>query len=479
MTPRTLLLASALACTFATAQETPASNPPSSTSIYDSLRLNIPPKQDDGEHQLPPAARKVVATGKRYALIIGVGQAEFDGVKQTELSQCRFDARAMHAVLEKVGYECTTLVDGAAGDKPTINMANAELLRICQKAGHDDQILVYMSSHGGSVNGESFILMNDGAFPIPVIKQMLAESKALVRVLMLDCCRGDKTFAPQSTEMRDVHVILGCRPDEESQAGPNGLSVLTEAFVDGVTDCAADRVVDGTIELDEMLQYLDREVPKRSVRYSGKAQHPTRTIVDPKSLNPILGLCVTSAGAPNQPIAFEGPQVSAARNDWVLTGLLIPRINPGMTPDEVKAVFKKDPDEGGQLDAAGTGWAYFDDCPTEGTALHVLYEGGKVSSVSFVPKKFCTGEFDAAVSRQAVLKILDGAPIVELSDKLKGLSTTEAVEKLGCPALALIASDGKGSGQLRYLDTPRLTQNMIIYITDGKVTEAAVLAPNP
>ncbi|KAA0214168.1 MAG: hypothetical protein DYG94_11445 [Leptolyngbya sp. PLA3] len=44
----------------------------------------------------------------------------------------------------------------------------------------------------------------------------------------------------------------------------------------------------------------------------------------------------------------------------------------------------------------------------------------------------------------------------------------QVVELPGCPTASLVNTDGSGDGSLRYLDVPRLTQLLVIHITEGR-----------
>lgn len=445
---------------------TPAPAVPVAPGTLESLRLRPDNKTEE---------ERMIARGRKFAVIVGVGEATVLRQVQTPLIACRLDAAAMRAALSKMGYDCRTLVDVAGQTAPTVDEVATALTEVTQAAGPNDQVLVYMSSHGGQAKGKAFVVLKDGTLPLETIKSLMGKSRALVRVLMMDCCRDDKGFSLETAEVRDVHVISACRPDELSQVGPNGLSIFTEVFVDGVTDCAADRVADGIIELDEIVRYIDREVPKRAKRYWNEQQHPTRTVVDAKMINPIVGACEPSEASPNQPVAFAGPKVRAARQDWKLTSLMILKVREGMTREQVREAMGREADEGEKIDPQGNGVVFYDNEPKPGDAMMVEYAAGKVAHVSVLPKKLCDGEFDAAVSRQSTLKLLGGAPISELTAKLKGKTMPEVIKAIGCPAAALIASDGQGGGQLRYVDVPRITQMLVVVMEGGKVSSVDVV----
>ncbi len=418
-----------------------------------------------------PEERPPVATGTKRALIIGVGEATYNGIKQDPLPICRFDAVAMDRVLKGMGFETTVLTDGGNPDQaPSVINFQMALDGFMQSAQSEDTLLVYMSSHGGMIDGEAKVILTDGAASVPTVKKLLGESKALVRVLMLDCCRTEGAFRPDVTETRDVHTLSACAPHEISQVGTNGLSIFTEAFVDAMTDCNADRLADGIVELDEVVNYIVREVPKRAKAQRSAEQHPTRTVVDARSINPVLGICDLSlARIPRRTTALGGPKAVMARKDWILTSLLMPKANAGMTAEQVLKNFEGKTSELPPLDAQGNGLMLFADEPKAGDSTLVRFEKGVVVEVSTAIGGMCDTPYNAQASREATLKILAGGSIEKLTPALQGKTMGEVIAALGCPAASLVSADGVGNGSLRYVDVPRVTQMLVIDIEHGRV----------
>lgn len=421
--------------------------------------------------QRKPEERPPVATGTKRALIIGVGEATFNGIKQDPLPICRFDAVAMERVLKGMGFETTVLTDGGDPDHaPSVANFQMAFEGLMQAAQPEDTLLVYMSSHGGMIDGEAKVILTDGAASVPTAKKLLGESKALVRVLMLDCCRTEGAFRPDVTETRDVHTLSACAPSEISQVGTNGLSIFTEAFVDAMTDCNADRLADGIVELDEVVNYVVREVPKRAKEQRNAEQHPTRTVVDARSINPVLGICDLSlARIPRRTTALGGPKAVMARKDWILTSLLMPKANAGMTPEQVLKNFEGKTSELPPLDAQGNGAMLFADEPNAGDSTLVRFEKGVVVEVSTAIGGMCDTPYNAKASREATLRILAGGNIDKLTPALQGKTIGEAIAALGCPVASLVSTDGIGNGSLRYVDVPRVTQMLVINIEHGRV----------
>lgn len=450
----------------------------SGTSIYDSLRLDEPTKPET----LRPGgqSKQVVATGKRYALLVGVEQATMDGVRQLPLPQCLFDATTMRATLEARGYTCEVFTDKTER-KPVTTEILPALRAMCNKAEAGDIVMVYFSTHGLLKSKKSWVALMDEGLEIAAVKRELSWSKALVKVLVLDCCRGDAKFMPQVDEVRDIHTIMACRPDELSSTGPNGLSVFTEVFCDALTDCRADRVKDGRVELDELMYYLDVEVPKRCRAYKiDKVQNPTRSVVDPKSVNPIVAMCGKNglellSLRINQPTASAGVTPSVARNDLVLSSLLVGDVKPGTSIADVEKRFGEIAPE--LLDKDKSGAVKYPSTPKEGDELVIVFEKGVVNKAVVQFATLCKGSFDAAYSRKKVREVLGGKAVLELGAMLSGMSVKQVQEKIGCASGAILSADGFGDGTLKYEGVPLEGQTLTVEIKDGKAGAVDILIP--
>lgn len=469
-------------------------NDPDGTSIYESLRLktddnislrglllNDPDRTPDyaamsGEN------RDVVAKGNRYALIVGVHQASFRGIKQQPLPQCVFDAKAVSECLKASGYQCIMLTDGIDGvnikgdAEPTVANVMTQLRDIAAQTRPGDQILFYGSSHGGIVDDKPSLIVRDGAVDLMDVKAELARSAALVRLCVLDCCRDDKSYTVYTVEPRDVHTIMACRPDEVSGAGDRGLSIFTEVFCEAMTDCRADRVKDGMLELDEVLHYLDREVPLRAKANDPAAsQHPTRIVVDPKMLNPVLAVC-NRQGAEAEPTALSGAVAPAARNDMILTTLLLGKICVGMTTNEVTQAMGHPPKGGLVLLPDGNTAGVWDDEPKEGVSTYVVFEKDttKVLRTAVQFQGACQGEYDAAFTRTAIPKLIGAERAEKLALTISGWSAQRVFKELGCATFVLLASDGQGDGQIIYQNVPVPQEQLVVQLEDGKVNATMV-----
>lgn len=474
-------------------------------SIYDSLQLK--PRSTPAATtptQAPPQAAtlraprtRVAAVGKRYALLVGVEQAVVNGVTQHALPACPADSIAMAAALKQAGYECIVVNDAKEtgsekyanpSNLPTVGGVRAAVARVCGNAGPSDQVLIYFSTHGvilpgptgGVTDGPAILAMRDGALKIDDVKSALAKSQALTRILLLDCCRDNKHFAPKASEFRDVHVITACRPEETSMTGPRGLSVFTEAFIAGMTDCRADRYVDGQVELDELLNYVVDEVPRLAHEIdAASSQNPTRTVVDPRTVNPIVVSCAsTSIYDGLLPTAMQGPVQALPRDDLVLSGSIAGKIAIGMTEKEMAGAMGRAPDEPAGCDAKGDGLAMYSNTPRQSDTVFVFFAKHKVSRVMVMYAKLCDGDFDAAKSRAALKKLLDGRDLTRIGEVINHPTTKDLFAKLGCPTGGLMYGQNNETGSVHYDDVPLPGQRLSFRFTDGVVTDV-MLDPKP
>ncbi len=472
-----LLIASpSLAQDSSRAQQSPPNDGPDGHSIYDSLTFRDPALKK-------PPKKSLEAHGKRYALCVGVGQASFNGVAQNPLPMCINDARTLGALLEKSGYTSVVLTDDAPDDmhKPTVANAVAALNDLCTAAGPDDQLVLYFSTHGGYVDNKPQLVMTDGLLELETIKQMAAHSGALVRIVMLDACRVEGSgFRTESNECRDVHVILACRPDQESQGGKNGLSIFTEALIDGLTDCAADRVKDGRIELDELLYYIEEEMPKLLERdWPGTVQNPTRTIVDGRAINPVLLQCEkpeasapADAAAGEDVVAVFEPTTQVLLSDLILSSDTAGKIKMGMTPDEVRAAMTGlKPSIGFGENPAGDDLVLYEDTPKPGDKLWIAFGQGKVSSVIVQEANPCEGAFDREEACRGVRRLVGTAEYDQWTPMFQGLTKEQVRALMGCPTEAANLENQSAQSVWIYRKVPVMLIDTIIRFENGKVVK--------
>ncbi len=463
----------------------PVGTEPSKTPILDSLQLDpIAPEAAAPEPAPSDAPRRismglgkekrVVALGRRFAVLVGVGEAKVKGYELEPLPECLKDSREMASRLRKSGYTVNLLSEEAT--LPSYFNVSNVLRKVCREATADDQILMYFSSHGGVVDGDASIALKDQFIKLKEIKKALAGSKALVRLILLDACRDQKGFPAEISEFRDIHTILSCRPDESSLTIQGDMSVFTKVLIEGLTDCRADRVKDGQIELDELLYYLDEHVPALAARVNpGHKQNPTRTVVDPRAMNPVLTSCsiYEQLQLNLQPVAVEGPVGRGPRNDMIISAAMAGKVTIGMEADSLIAKMGQ-PSTPVDFDADGKDLFMYTDQPSTGATTLIFFENRRVASVMVMYKKTCETDFDAAASRKAVRKLLGNRQATDLEGLLLGQDLPTLVAKIGCPSTVLAYSTDDQSQLVSWNDVPEEGMELTIKLGEGKAIKVMV-----
>jgi hypothetical protein len=452
---------------------------PEGTSIYDSLTFNPDRKK--------PAKKALEARGKRFAVCVGVGQASANGIVQDPLPMCINDATRLGEILAKAGYQAHVLTDDAvdASNKPSVANVMRTMDDVCAAAGHDDQIVLYFSTHGGideSRNNKPVLVLADGLIDLETIKQKAAGSSALVRIVMLDACRVEGSgFRTETNECRDVHVILACRPDQESNGGKLGLSIFTEALINGLTDCAADRIKDGRIELDELLYYIEDAMPALLERdWPGTVQNPTRTVVDPRAINPVMLVCpkpadeTTDEDEANVVGVFE-PTVSSLLNDLILTSGTAGRVTLGMTVAEVQAAMAEQMlglEYGSDPNADDL--AMYENYPKAGDSFYIFFKAGHVARVMVMEANPCNGTFDREEACRGVRRLTGGAEYDKWSDLFAGLSKDQVRALMGCPTEAIVGDAIRNESTWFYRKVPVMLLDTVLHFEGDRVVSVDV-----
>ena len=129
----------------------------------------------------------------RKALLIGN-----NAYTHSPLSCCRNDAEDMRAVLTKLGFECTLLLDANR-----IAMI-AGVGTFIQSLQRGDIVFVYFSGHGEESEGHTYLIPTDypssgdvdNAVSLSAVMQRLNRLDLdLTNIIVLDCCRADDNNA--------------------------------------------------------------------------------------------------------------------------------------------------------------------------------------------------------------------------------------------------------------------------------------------
>jgi len=269
------------------------------TVVYDR------PKAAAAEAPLPPPPAP-----ERWAVIIGVGRYEHRDIPQ--LRYAVPDALAIHDTLVGPGgfkKDNVLLLTDDAERKPTLKNVKwalgTFLSRLPKKS---DTVLIFFAGHGTAEPDPSGV-EKDGlakylvpldadpedlyatALPMDELHTVFNRIEAERVVAFLDTCysgaAGGRTFASKRTRAGQVDdaflerltrakgraIITAARPTEVSVELPDlGHGLFTYYLVQGLRG-AADLNRDGIVGLQELYEYLEREVTRHS-RAVGANQHP-------------------------------------------------------------------------------------------------------------------------------------------------------------------------------------------------------------
>ena len=255
----------------------------------------------------PPPARPAP---ERWAVVIGVGRYESPGVPRLRYTVP--DAEAVYETLVGPGgfkRENVLLLTDTSDRKPTLRHIKWALgTFLARSARKDDTVLIFFAGHGApeidprGVEADGlakYLVPTDAdpddlfstALPMDDIETIFRRIEAERVVAFLDTCysgaAGGRTFASKRTRAsrlddeflvrlaraRGRAIITAARPSEVAVELPElGHGLFTYYLVQGLRG-AADLNRDGIVALQELYEYLEREVTQRS-RAVGANQHP-------------------------------------------------------------------------------------------------------------------------------------------------------------------------------------------------------------
>ena len=231
-------------------------------------------------------AVKVEGDGVGLALLIGISNYDILG----PLSNCREDAEAIHSVLMQRGYapERLVLLTDAAKtpeNRATYTCIKRRIKQVCEFSTAKDSLVIYFAGHGTSIDGEGYLVPQDGdekdkstSISLTELQQQMQDSKAGRKLLVLDAChsgsatRGVTGIAP-SLKTAGVHVMASCaenelsHPDTESKHG-----IFTRYFIEGLGG-NADVNANGDVTQKELFDYVNKSLTEWGLK-TGKTQRP-------------------------------------------------------------------------------------------------------------------------------------------------------------------------------------------------------------
>ena len=265
------------------------------------------PKAAVAELKAPPPP---APTRDRWAVVIGTGRYE-----SPEIPRLRYtvpDAEALYEVLIGPGgfkKEHVLLITDKTEKKPTLRNIKWSLgTFLARSAKKDDTVVIFFAGHGApevdqrGVERDGFakyLVPSDAepddlyssGLPMDELQTIFARIEAERVVVFLDACysgaAGGRTFASKKTRSAHVDdlflerltqskgraIVTASRATEVSIELPElGHGIFTYYLVQGLKG-AADLNRDGIVSLQELYEYVEREVAQKS-RSVGGNQHP-------------------------------------------------------------------------------------------------------------------------------------------------------------------------------------------------------------
>ncbi|MGC4875952.1 type VII secretion protein EccCb [Micromonospora sp. DT43] len=229
--------------------------------------------------------------GQRLALLIANDRYIDDSL--ADLYAPREEARDLQSLLADANigaFDRTVLLENES--KSSVERTMETMLR---SAGPEDLILLYFSGHGirRGKRGRLYLAvantevdcLSSTSISASFVHELLDESEAASSVILLDCCYSgafDQAKSPADLNLDGElktgdgrYVITATNSVERADDGqpataatPRLRSAFTETVIEGLSTGAADLTGRGRITPEDLWQYVQQTLPKRTTRQS-------------------------------------------------------------------------------------------------------------------------------------------------------------------------------------------------------------------
>lgn len=237
-------------------------------------------------------------SGKQWALLIGVEKYE----RVTPLRFTVEDVKRIGSTLKRVGGyapECILEITDNAECKPTKAAIMDKLPKWLKNVGKNDSLVVYFSGHGFLEGGKGYLAPIDinaadlvgTGIPTAWIRQQLAACPAHIKLLVLDSCHAgaekgeDKdpgvsagVLGDSFKDLEGVVTLASSTAAQKSQIWEGKEQSLFSYWLNQGIKGHADRNQDGDIDIDELFNYVSRNVQRTAKDRFSRAQDPRRII---------------------------------------------------------------------------------------------------------------------------------------------------------------------------------------------------------
>ena len=244
----------------------------------------------------------------KHAVLVGVNRYP----KLPSLEFAVNDAAELGDVLRGLGYKVTLLTD-ATPTKPTKANIDAALKQVLRAAADGDTVVVGLSGHGlqfGTDRTKAAYFCPTDAVPradrtdtlvaVSDLYRELGDSRAGVRVLLVDACRNDPTAPPAGRTRggvddsvapppRGVAALFSCSRGQESLEHPTlKHGVFFHHVIEGLRGKATD--ADGEVTFTSLAGHVGKRVGKTAARLQpGHVQTPNLR-ADVEGASPVLAV---------------------------------------------------------------------------------------------------------------------------------------------------------------------------------------------
>jgi Caspase domain len=243
------------------------------------------------------------AHGTLHVLSVGVS-AYHRSSEFSKLKVCTHDAIAIRDTVTDVRQlnverkNIRELVSGLDPDKlPTRGTIVRELMKMAERASHEDRLLFYFSGHGVRIDQEFYFVPEDVAaisapstlLSFTEVTKILNESDAKQKLIVVDACYSGpdvgfaksplSEFSPKALAEYIAHSkgaawLASSGSDETSTTqSPDPKFSLFTYFVNRAFRGEKQALRDGLLTVDSLNEYVSVEVYRRSKEY-GKKQRP-------------------------------------------------------------------------------------------------------------------------------------------------------------------------------------------------------------
>jgi hypothetical protein len=243
----------------------------------------------DEESTISP---QLLNPGQSWALLVGVNAYEDEYISDLHVSVA--DTTAVAQRIEGQYQAVRLLTDATAKRLPTRANILSELSTLSAAADENDLLLFYFSGHGIALDGESYLAPADAklaalrhtAIAIRDVRQILEQSPARAKVIIIDACHAGASIGKATTIMapefiqrvfaqaEGMVVFCSCKQGQQSWEWPGKRqSVFTHYLLEAL-DGHADYDQKGFVTVTDANRYVVDQVKQWSVKHNAP-QTPT------------------------------------------------------------------------------------------------------------------------------------------------------------------------------------------------------------